>query len=1132
MKFKPTEKQRLAIEQNTPLLVCAAAGSGKTAVLAKRAARLLSDPISPISADRLLIVTFTNAAAAEMRDRIESYVDELCETEPANKFLLKQKLMLETAKICTIDSFCIDFVRENSEAADVEPDFRMLDQFELDDICDSALADVFNKHYVDSDRDFLDVLDAFGADYGDSNLAEAVLYVYNYTRNLPFPKSWLKNASLKCAAVKNINESFYADKIYRRVKEIAELQKRKIATALKKAEEVGSADIYAGVFGYINSFFSKISVLCDEENWNALYNQLNSYSPDRLPTVKDEFLKPFANAAKTLKSDLKTAVGDCSKLIYNDESSVVFEQNRAGKFVRILIKLVLEVEQKIGEFMKEKNAYTFYNTEQMTLELLAQKQGKQFVPTQLALDLQNKYAEIMVDEYQDVNNLQDTIFRILSGDDENLFAVGDDKQSIYGFRGSNPENFTEKIKSGRMNRVNMSGNFRSRPKVCKFINDVFSVIYPDYDESVYLDAMGAFPENDKTGCEIIFTEGDKNAVENEAEAIADYINELVLSKKPFLRDAENLRPATYGDIAVLMPTVKGKISAFLKAFKKYGIPVSSGGGDFASSTEVLIAMSLLRIADNPSYDAAALSVMMSYIGGFSAEDVAKIRLGDKKKSIYASVLEHAERGDRKCIRFVSLVKKMRSESISLPLSAFVDKAFRMSGIYELICAYGDGDMRRSNLLVICDMAASFEKTSGSSLSRFLSYMERVLKNDFASPVSLPGGNNVKIMSIHASKGLQFPICIVSGMSERFNYSSGKNSVAADDELGIALRFTEEEKRERFVSPAKLIMAEKTNKKLYDEKKRLLYVALTRAEELLVLTVNENYSGKAFASDIDRVYLSMGDSWPFERIAGNFASMILPTLTDEGMNGIYSINRRQIKTDNKTVQKAEYIPSPDNTTVEKIKDAFRFEYKYSALNQLEVKTSVSAVVRKDHEYSSFTARPAFMSEFGLTPAQRGTAMHKFMEVADYSAASKDIEAEIERLREFEYLTDIAAESLDREKLSKFFSSELYKRYSQAEYSKREMRFLTEMTVGELRPEISDDLSQEKILVQGAVDMLFYEDDGLVIVDFKTDRGKTAEQLKAEHSAQLKLYAAACCGITGKRIRELVIYSFDLGQAIVI
>lgn len=1149
MKFKPTEQQNSAIKQNTPLLVCAAAGSGKTAVLAKRAARLLCDDVEPVSADKLLVVTFTNSAAAEMRDRIEGYVDEVCEENPDNKYLLKQKLMLETAKICTIDSFCIDFVRENSEAAGVEHDFRMLDQFELEDLCDSAITSVFNAHYLSEEPEFLALLDAFGADYGDSNLAEAVKYVYNFSRNIPFPDAWLDTCADRCAHIEKINESYYAEYIYNLVKKIAELQKRKITTSLSVVSNDGAGDMYNSIFGYIYNFFDLVEKESDNKNWNGIYAVLQSYSPDRLPTVRDDLLKPISNAMKTLKADLKAAVAECGKLIYACEEEAVAEQNRAGHFLLMLIKLTKEVGLKISELMKERNAYTFYNTEQMTLELLAEYKDGKIVPTALAHTLQEKYAEVMVDEYQDVNDLQDTIFSILSDDNRKLFAVGDDKQSIYGFRGSNPENFKRKMKLDKINRVDMSGNFRSREKICRFINDIFSVIYPEYTENVYLDAMGDFAENNNPGCEVLFSGGELTPVENEAEAVAKYIIDIT-KREAFLRDGQSLRKAIFGDIAVLMPTVKGKISAFLKAFKKYNIPVCSAGSDFASSPEVLVALSLLRISDNPSYDAAALSVMMSHIGGFTAEDVAKIRVDDKKRSIYASVLDAADKGDEKCRRFVCLVNKLRSECMTMQLSAFVDRAFRLSGIYELICAYGDGELRRSNLMVICDMAVSFEKSSGSSLSRFLAFMDRVLKTGFESPVVLSGVNSVKLMSIHASKGLQFPVCIVSGMSEKFNMTSGKNSVAADDELGLALRFTEEEKREKFSSPAKLVMGQRQQEKLYDEKKRLLYVALTRAEELLVLSVNNNYTEKALSADSDRLYLAGGDSWVFDRIVGNFASMVIPVLLTKGdgepirehgsnlfkYETVYDNIFRVIYSDfadsvtNEEIK--EYMPNPSEEIMSRLKQAFSFDYPYKELNNMEIKTSVSALVRGKTDYGEFSARPAFMSKYGLTPAQRGTAMHRFLEVADYSAAAEDLDGEIERLVEYEFITEQFAEALDRDKLKVFLNSELYKRYISAEFKKREMRFLTEMEIGKIKTNLPNSLKKEKILVQGAVDMLFVEDGKLVIVDFKTDINKTANELKNEHSEQLKLYASACSEIYGSDVKELIIYSFELGEAITI
>ncbi len=1151
MKFNPTDEQRDAINLPAPLMVCAAAGSGKTAVLANRAVNLIKN--KSVSADRLLIVTFTNAAAAEMKQRIEKYMDEECAENPQNTKLLEQRLMLDCAKICTIDSFCIDFVRENAQLCGVEPDFKLLDNFALEELGATAMRNVFNRYYTAEDPDFLSLLDAFGADYGDSNVADAVKTVYGFSRNIPFPDKWLDRCAAMQTECGDINDSPYAEVAYSLVDKLAEHHLGCVLAAQDIVSEFPDiSPKYVPVFAVMISALENIRECCAKKNWDGLFAVLNSYAPGNLPTIKDPQYASLKEAIKVVKSDVKKAVESAGKLIYDLKAPVLEQQNFQGRLVLSLIKAVRDYSNEVYKLMQEKNSYTFYNAEQMTLELLCDYVDGRYVPTEQAKELSQLYDEVMVDEYQDVNDLQNCIFDMLSANGRKLFAVGDVKQSIYGFRGSNPENFIRKLDSNKDRVVNMSGNFRSRDTVCEFVNDVFSEVYPAYTKTEYLDPRGKFAQNDDVGCEMYFSSGGNTAVEDDAESVARYILDVV-NREPFISEKVGeefrLRRANFGDIAVLLPTLGGatpKLPRYLEAFRKYSIPASCLGTDFSSAPEILTAVSLLQVADNPSIDTALLSVMLSPIGSFSADEAALIRSGNRKHSVYSSLVFAANNGNSKAKNFLNLISKLRNDALTLPLSAFVSRAFDTTDIYELVASYGEAEQRRSNLSVLCDMAVSFEKNSGSDLSAFIGYLNRVIENGMDSPASAGNRNSVKVMSLHSSKGLQFKVCILAGLSERFNNSHTRDAVSVDEKLGISLRFIDEEKREKFVSLSKLVMTRVKTAELFEEKMRLLYVGMTRAEDKLALFISRDYSKTSLSEAAARFSLLDRTAPPNQDNASSFSAILIPSLL--GHPDAEELRERAeiygyIAGKAKNVFAVSPLPDAiveeqteeekaeaDESICSALNDAFEYKYPYERLNNVSAKTSVSALVHERNDSYDFTLRPAFMAKFGLTPAQRGTALHRFMETADFSAAECDLDAEISRLLDLELLSEAAAESIDKEKVSAFFSSDIYKRIKKSLDVRREMRFVAEMDATVIDPSLPAEYEGEKILVQGAVDLLFEEDGELVIVDFKTDVNKTEEQLLADHSEQLRIYSAACEQVTGKKVREAVIYSLFLSKEV--
>ncbi len=1163
MAFNPTDAQKKAIKENGNVLVAAAAGSGKTAVLVERVIRKLCDSNNGIQADELLIVTFTNAAAEEMRSRIEKSLDSVCRDNPDNPALLKQKMLLQSAKICTIDSFCIDLVRENFEKLGISPDFKIGEDTVLNQINDEVLYSILNRYIESGDKQFHDLLDVVGSEFDEKNFAELVLSVYDYSRQMPFPTKWFDSLAYNYKDGFNEHNLWYKY-AFQKAKILVDSMKKQIGRAidLLSAVEI-AADAYLSAFLDAAEKVSDLEAKLDSGDWDEFYGALLNFSFLPLPRKNGMNAYPSVVSAKDIYSYISTkTIEKLSKFFYAEFDFINSQFKKLYPSIKLFIDIVKEYEEKVFEAYKEENLFTFHNTEHLALQLLCSENNGEITVKESSKEIIAQYKEIMVDEYQDTNDLQNLLFKIISNNDEKLFVVGDVKQSIYVFRGANPFNFLEKknshidaeiAKENDPKKIVLKNNFRSCEGVCDFINYFFRLFMQEntgkivYNSDEELVATADFPKTDELAVSIDVIDT-KTAEENliiEARRIADYIRETMTGQPNIKVDKTTLRKAQYGDFAILLRNVKNKAGIIVEELRRQGIPVNLNVGDFAETTEIATVLALLRVIDNPQLDIDLLTVMLSPIFSFTPDDLAEIRAPKREVSLYAAVIFSAQNGNAKCIKLLETLKRLRLDSVTLPLNKLITNIILTTEYLNIVSAMTDGEQRRNNLLLLCDYASGFVSDKISSPTAFADYITKL-------SASVSGGASssdcVKIMSIHASKGLQFPICIIADASAQFNNSQTRSSSAYSIEYGFGIKYYDEDDAQKYTTISREVILDTMNKSSLEEELRLLYVAMTRAQDKLmfVCSINnfdkslQNYKNLILPTDslIDYSVFSRTNSYtdwlmislllhPNGAVLRETNDGVIPVDTQSQIK-VSLFETDDFSMDCKVKNEIKFEPDADFSNA--FKENINFKYPFESLRNIRSKISVSVLANKaESDKFAFTARPSFMSSNGINATARGTAMHKVMQFFDFSKYN-DIESEIARLYEWQFITENERKSLNIKALERFFASDIFARMMRSSNLQREMRFLTEVPANEIDSQCN--IEGENVIIQGAVDVCFVEDDGLVVLDFKTDRVEDIADLAKSYGEQLSLYATACEKIFGKKVKEKIIYSFEKSDTVTV
>lgn len=1179
MGVKWTTDQQHAIECcKGSVLVSAAAGSGKTAVLVERVIRRLTDEDNPCSAEDLLIVTFTRAATAQMREKIGAAILKRLSEDPTDRHLRRQYMLLPFAKICTIDSFCNDLVRENFHALGISPDYSLLDNetavIMKNDVCEAMLERAYEE---DSDGSFSGLSDMMSSGSSDEDFAKLIIKMYDISTAYPFPDLWL-DSLIEEYSQPDINKSCWGGIIK---KYVCDMLDYCVSSSNDMMTAMESDSIVADAYGAaVQSDINMYAELREKVNrdWDEALEAFNTVKYMGLGRVPKGYESETKNAVMTARKKLK----DLLKKVPNIMCVSSGEHSEDVRLMRGPVTKLIELVKQFGrEYSAEKdkmNSADFSDILHRALNLLAVSDGRGgYIKTDLARELSSHYVEILVDEYQDINEAQDMIFKAISADENNLFTVGDVKQSIYRFRQAMPEIFlrrrgtTHSFESGKYPLgITLGSNFRSRVGVTSCVNYIFRQLMSteagelEYDDSEALNAAAKYPERDTPDCElhVVTDKGNRaDTLEAQARYVARYIDRTVREGKTLVTKGGALHPASYGDFCILLRTAKNVSSVYANALSERGIPVfSPETGGFFEAAEISFILSLLRVLDNPVQDISLAAVMLSPLFGFSAGELADIRASAKERleagetePLYRSVTASADEGDEKATAFLKKIESLRRLSLTLSAGELVRRVCEETGFDAIVGAMPDGERRRLNIGLLYDYAEKYEAAGNLGLSGFIRFIDKVARTsgDLAT-AARPSENAdiVRIMTVHQSKGLEFPICIFADMQHAFNERDNTESVLISSSAGLGMKRRTEDGISVYDTASRRAAVITSERMGRSEEMRVLYVALTRAKENLVMVTSVPNPEKGLAKVA--VECGIGErANPFAVLRmNNFSDLVLMALmrhpaADElrKLSGvdvpIFLPEKDRFKLKVVVSDSESFMTESANEQKIAAKPVFfdevceRLDYSdpRSVLSSVPAKRAASDGSERgiNREYFA-SSRPAFMSSGGLTPAQRGTATHKFMQFSDYAAARADIESELARLVDGGFLSEDEGKAVNIGAAKRFFMSPLAERIFASDNVMREKKFAALFPAKFFYPELTGEAAEEKIVVQGIADCVFVEDGKLVIVDYKTDTGVDAEALLDRYSAQLGIYREALSQALGMPVKETLLYSFFMNSTV--
>ena len=1171
-----TENQKDAISSRRgSIVVSAAAGSGKTAVLVERVIQRLTDSENPTSADRLLIVTFTKAAAGEMLERITAAVEKLLRENPTDANLIRQQMLLPSAKICTIDSFCASLVRENFELLDFSPDTVNAEEGELEIIKNDSVHEALCFMYDEGGEAFRKLSEVLFCGRDDSYLAETVKKLYESSRSFPFPDLWLDNICAEFENPHKISESVYGKIILSYAEECIKYALYVYDYILNESRF--NDDLFAVFYDAVSedeSYMEDALESLENGNWDMLRSDILCFKPARRgragKSLKDD---AFFNSLVFKRDNCNKKLKKLQSLFTCSEEDFREDMSFLAPLVKALIKTVKLYGEIYTRNKKEKKLADFSDIAHGALKLLVKRTETGCEITEKAKEIAEAYDEILIDEYQDTNEAQDMLFTAISRN--NLFRVGDVKQSIYGFRQAMPEIFISlKEKYPLYSResdsypakIVLGNNFRSRKGVTDIINFIFSGIMSktcgeiDYNDEERLVPSAFYEDENRLGAELHLLSTDNLVLESSDENQARYIGKLIkemIDSGFTVKGEDGERRAAYGDFAVLLRSAKSRSNVYADAFRKMGVPsFTEPTGSFLDSAEIALALNLLRIIDNPKQDVPLMSVMLSPLFSFTPDDISRYRIDSRRGDIYSCLLLQEEKGDEKVKAFNEKIRHWRRIGLCRCVRDLIGEVFEDTAILNIFDAVDPTGMKRSNLMLLTDYADTYEKTGSGGLTGFVRFIDR-LKNNKKDLTACLGqvqsADSVKIMSIHKSKGLEFPVCIVGSCGSKFNKRDETENLLISLKHGLGMIKRDTDTLEQFSTACH--SAVKLSKDLdgMSEEMRVLYVALTRAKERLIMVYGGKNTESALKKCFDNInpcrekispflassVSSMGewlltalmrhpDAQQLREMAGCVEDIVLPCATPlKVVVTEMEEDALPLRTERKSTSAA-----PDAELLSAISERVNFRYKYEALSGVLMKRAASEVDKEfvDREYFASSA-PSFLSDGGLTGAQKGIATHSFMQFADYERAARDVRGEIERLCERGIITDRQAEGINASAVERFFESDLAKRILASENVMREKKFTVEVPINEIY-EGTDEFADERVMIQGIADCVFAEKGELVVVDYKTDRLSTEEEFVEKYSSQVKLYRKALSLCTDYSVKETVLYSFYLGKAITV
>ena len=1279
-----TEQQQVIDLRNRNILVSAAAGSGKTAVLVERIVKIITDKNHPVDIDHLLIVTFTNAAAAEMRERIGNAIEKALDEQPGNEHLLRQLTLIHNAQITTIDSFCLYVVRNHFHEIDLEPNFRIGDEGELKLLREDVLGRVLEQNYEEPSEAFSDFVEGYASGRTDAALNEMILQLYEFSRSYPWPEKWLDSfvGAYRIETREELDRAEWLAPLTENICFVLKDCEQLLKQALAITQQDDGPDMYEKA---VQSDLEKYEGLSRLTSFCELSGALSDIKYDRLASSRGFEGDPDKlELVKSLREQAKDVVKKlCRQYFFCSPEMMIEQLERTEPMLEEVVRLTKQFADEFAAAKRRKNLVDFHDVEHFALQILVDEETEKAKKT--AEEFRDTFEEIMIDEYQDSNEVQETLLRSISREERgenNIFMVGDVKQSIYRFRLARPELFMKKydsysLEESTTQRIDLHKNFRSREEVLTCTNDIFYKIMArslgnvEYDAEAALYPGASYPVSADFIPEILLADSNDELLEDteltdkktlEAKIVAEEIKHLMKTQQVTDKVAGTLRAAHYSDIVILLRSLSGWADSLVEVLNGNGIPahtVSSTG--YFSTVEVQTVLSMLRLLDNPRQDIPMAAVLRSPMAGLTDEELAVLRLEDGSVPFHEAVLELAEglyeedgqkeisdseadrkqgrnadektenhieiTAHRKLLKFYKKYKQLRQLVPDTPIHELIEIILRETGYGHYVAAMPAGNRRTANLNMLLEKAAAYEKTSYKGLFHFVRYIDELQKYDVDfGEADMVGENEdvVRIMSIHKSKGLEFPIVIVSGMGKNFNKQDTRSKMVLHPELGIGLDYMDGKKRIKSPTIAKKAIAKQIDLENLGEELRVLYVALTRAKEKLILTgtLKDAPEKLEFFRQQAALYAHSSDTTAIPYLtresAAGYLDWILPAVLSYGDK--YPVRivetaelvldevQNQLEQNEDLTERIVEIEAADTQLVGQLKQRFSQRYPYQTDILRKNKYSVSELkhraMREKFEAEQEETIPAFLEE-PVTPtiplfiqrqgivgqeaqnkaqdagqeaeskaeqkiesntanhgALRGTAVHRVMECYDFTS-EKSVQEQMDAMEKEEKITADMRTLVKERIVADFVSSETGKRMALAQRMGalyREKPFVMGFTEEELEnygfgadsntdscENIYEktDSDQEKeeqkrirheedlTLIQGIIDVFWIEKDGIVLLDYKTDRVQQAKELIDRYETQLKLYADALERVFAARklkVKEILIYSFSLEQLI--
>lgn len=1158
-EFKATPAQAEAIEaRGGALLVSAGAGSGKTRVLTERLMSRICDSKEPMDLDSFLIITFTRAAAGELRGRIMEELGERLAKEPGNRRLRRQNALCSRAQIGTIHSFCASLLRENCQLLGLSPDFRIVDEERSETMKEAALERVLEKRYAKAQDfpGFLSLADTVGAGRSDERLAALVLSLHSRMQCHARPEKWAREqvAALKAPAG-DAGDTPWGREILEQVGNIAAYWAGEMERLIRLMAP--DAKIRAAYMESFSRTAEDIRELCRSLSlgWDRARDCL-PVSFNRLKGLRDCSNPLMPSMLKERREACKKAMKSIEELLYAPSEQLLRELARTAPAMEALLELTLDFDREFEKDKRQRSLVDYSDLEHCAARLLSGEDGQ---PTDLARQLSRRYGEIMVDEYQDVSRVQDAIFRAVSREGKNLFMVGDVKQSIYRFRLADPKIFTEKYLGyaqgpalpGQPRRILLSENFRSRREILEGANAVFGLCMSrrlgdvDYDAAAALKYGASYtgsvppPELVLLDVEDEGEEDSPDKTDREAAYVAEKIRELIEGGCT-VSDRNGPRALNYGDIAILLRSANAVGTVYRRVFMERGIPVSAAqGGDYFDSLEVSTLTSLLAVLDNPHQDVPLIAILRSPAFAFTPDELVEIRSAGRQGDFYTALRAAGEKND-KCRAFLELLEQLRDLAADMSMAELSWLLLSKLDLLALCSAMEDGERRRERLMAFITLAERYESSGYRGLHRFVLWLRKLGEKGLEPALGTGESSAVQIMSIHKSKGLEFPVVFLCDTARRFNKQDSRDTVLVHPELGLGPKLTDTERRVEYPTLARNAIKLRLERETLSEELRLLYVAMTRAKERLFITAAMKRPKDAVAKAKSLVTRPMAPE-----LLGQAGAMvnwlIYAALADGGKRLSLSLPGQELGEAEK-LQKQEEAPAADPAELKELERELNFVYPYSAAEELPSKVTATEMKgrwERDAEAVDLTEKPSGIfrmpdftgAERPLTGAEKGVATHLLLQYMDFSRSGslEEIEAEAQRLQNQGFLSLREARAVDIKAVKKLFDSPLGQRMKDCKKLYREFKFSLLWDAGE----IFGKAAGEQLLLQGVVDCCLEEEDGLVLIDYKTDRVRTAEEIakrSAFYRGQLLSYAAAMERIRGKKVKQRLLYFISPGKTV--